>query len=186
MTATTRLSTSVLALTSAALLAGCGIISTPAIPVPDQSLPLQSSNVLARTSVVYINRDALNGQSLPSVLQGVSISGDAVYNASGGTLSGANVYIRKDLGAVPATCQTVPATAVTPGLVVCDPSGETAQQIGTLTLKAATPQPFTVTGSALDAAAASGHGYFGVLITGGMPLDGESITLKNLTIRAKF
>lgn len=175
-----------LAVPAAIALASCGLIPTPAVPVPDTTLPLSASANLAAGSVVYISTDVLKGVSLPSLLQQLSISGNAQYNAAGGTLSSANIYVRSSLINLPATCMALPATTTTPALTLCAESGETAQKIGTVNLSAGTKVPFTLTGAALDNAAKSGHGYFGVQMGSGVSLSGESISLTDLKAQAKL
>ncbi|MFC4636918.1 hypothetical protein [Deinococcus hohokamensis] len=157
-------------------LAACGIVPTPAVPVPDAEIPLTAA-LVSSNSVVYSSQNGLSGATLPSVLQGLTIRGDALYVSKGGSLKKVALYVRADL---PSGCTQV-AT-----LYTCPASGETAQTIGTVTLTANQPTPFTLQGAALDTAAKKGTGYFGVQVFEGQPLDTESVRLTNMKAQARF
>ena len=165
-----------------ALLASCGVIPTPPIAIPDTTIPL-TNTAITMGQVVYVDRDVLGGSTLPAALQGLSISGNATYAASGGSLSSLKVYVRSTLSGLGNTCTALPTV---PATYVCDPAGETAQAIGTVSVQAGVGRPFTLSGSALDAAARTGRGYFGVQITGGNAVQGESLSLKSMTARARL
>lgn len=159
-------------------LAACGIIPTPPVAIPNADIPL-SAALSTSDQVVYLNQNALSGASLPSVLQGLTIRGDALYVNKGGTLKSVRLYVRS---ALPASgCTPVANTAY-----VCPAAGETAQAIGTVTLSANASTQFTLQGAALDAAARKGTGYFGVQVLEGRPLDTESIRLTNMKAQARL
>lgn len=169
----------------AALLSGCGVIPTPAVKLPDTTVPLANTFV-AQGKVVYVDQDELTGSTLPAALQGLTIRGNAQYNSSGGTLGTVKLYVRATLAGLDATCSAVPATPFTPAIYACEPAAETAQAIGTVNVKAGTKVPFTLSGPALDTAAKSGHGYFGFQVVTGTALNGESVDLTSLTGQARL
>lgn len=168
------------------LLAACGTIPTPTVTLPDTTVPL-SNSFLASGQVVYVDRDGLEGSgTLPAALQGLTIRGNALYNARGGTLGTVQLYVRSTLSDLPASCSTVPGGLFGPAMYTCDPDGETAQAIGTVTVKAGSDVPFTLSGPALDAAAKGGRGYFGFRVVSGTALDGESVALTDLRAQARL
>jgi hypothetical protein len=170
---------------AALLLAGCGVIPTPAVPLPDTTIPL-ANTFFTQGQVVYVDQDELAGSTLPAALQGLTIHGDALYNSSGGNLGTVKLYVRTTLSGLDATCSAAPATPFSPAAYACDPAGEAAQAIGSVTVKAATKVPFTLSGAALDAAAKAGHGYFGFQVVTGTALNGESVSLTNLRAQARL
>ncbi|MFC4425638.1 hypothetical protein [Deinococcus navajonensis] len=157
-------------------LAACGIVPTPAVPIPDAEIPLTAA-LVSPNSVLYSSQDGLSGASLPSVLQGLTIQGDAIYLSRGGTLRKVALYVRAEL---PAGCTQV-AT-----LYTCPASSESAQNIGSVTLTPGQPVPFTLQGPALDTAAKKGTGYFGVQVLEGQPIDTESVRLTNMKAQARL
>ncbi|ANE43139.1 hypothetical protein [Deinococcus puniceus] len=159
----------------------CGVIPTPAVPIPDAELSLPPSSAVAGR-VIYMKTDVLGGVSLPGVLQQVSITGMATYTSGGGNLSGASVFIRSSVEPLPAGCTTTDLAPV----ILCDPAGEVARQIGTVNLTSGTATPFTLRGPELDAAAKAGHGYIGVLVTGGSTVLTDKLKLTGMEARAKF
>lgn len=159
-------------------LAACGIIPTPQVAIPDAQIPL-SASLNTSDQVIYLNQNSLGGASLPSILQGLTIRGDALYVNKGGTLKSVKLYVRS---ALPASgCTPVANTAF-----VCPAAGESAQAIGTVTLSANVSMPFTLQGAALDDAAKKGTGYFGVQVLEGRPLDTESVRLINMKAQARL
>ncbi|WP_019586834.1 hypothetical protein [Deinococcus apachensis] len=162
---------------TALALAACGVVPTPPITIPDVTLNLQSS-AASQGRVIYVRQDAFGGASIPKLLQGLSISGDASYTALGGNLSEVAVYVRTSM---PSGCQ-----GLTADVVACDPARESGQAIGTIALQAGASRPFTLSGPALDTAGKSGHGYFGVRAVRGDSLTGEQLRLINLKARARF
>ncbi|THF70583.1 hypothetical protein E7T06_06545 [Deinococcus sp. Arct2-2] len=172
-------------LTAAALaslaFSSCGVIPTPAVPIPDAEISLPPSSAVAGR-VIYMKTDVLGGVTLPSVLQQVSITGLATYSSGGGNLSGATVFIRSSIDPMPAGCAT---TTLAP-VLLCDPAGEVARQIGSVNLTSGTASAFTLSGPELDAAAKAGHGYIGVLITGGSSVLTDKLKLTGMEARAKF
>lgn len=175
-----------LALAALTLLCACGNLTTPAIGLPDATIPLKASAIIAVSSVVYLDKDLLGGRGLPSVFQALTINGQVQYNANIGTMSSLNLYIRSSLSDLPGTCVKLAASGSTPGVAMCDPAGEAGQQISTLDIARNVNRPLKVNGPALDAAAHAGHGYIGVLITQGLPAEGESLALTGLSATAKF
>lgn len=163
-------------------LASCGVIPTPPIALPDTTIPL-SNTAATMGQVVYVDRDVLGGSTLPAALQGLSISGNATYAASGGNLSSLKVFVRSTLSGLEKSCTALPTV---PATYVCDPAGETAQAIGTLTVQAGVSRTFTLSGPALDAAARTGRGYFGVQITGGQAIQGETLSLRSMKAQARL
>ncbi|MFB9995227.1 hypothetical protein ACFFLM_25090 [Deinococcus oregonensis] len=159
----------------------CGVIPTPAVPIPDAEISLPPSSAVAGR-VIYMKTDVLGGVSLPGVLQQVSITGTATYSSGGGNLSGATVFIRSSIDPMPAGCAT---TTLAP-VLLCDPAGEVARQIGSVSLASGTASTFTLSGPELDAAAKAGHGYIGVLVTGGSSLFTDKLKLTGMEARAKF
>ncbi|ACO46198.1 hypothetical protein DEDE109153_01300 [Deinococcus deserti] len=160
-------------------LAACGIIPLPSIPIPNAEIPL--SSVLATTSnqVVYLNRNALGGASMPSQLRDLTITGDAVYVKKGGTLKSLRLYVRSSL---PTTdCKLIGTMAY-----ACPAAGEGSQVIGTVNLNATEPQKFTLRGEALDEAAKKGTGFFGVQIIDGIPVESEIIELRNMRAQPRL
>lgn len=174
--------TASLPLAAVLALASCGVIPTPPVALPDTTIPL-SNTALSMGQVVYVDRDVLGGSTLPAALQGLSINGNATYTASGGTLSSLKVYVRSSLSNLGSSCTALP---VIPPAYACDPAKEAAQAIGTVNVQAGVSKAFTLSGPALDAAARTGQGYFGVQITGGQAIQGESLSLTSLQARAKF
>lgn len=170
MTRLTFLAPAALALTA------CSIVPTPAVPIPDAEIPLTAA-LVSSNNVVYSNQNALGGATLPSVLQGLTIRGDALYVSKGGTLRKVALYVRSEL---PSGCTQV-AT-----LYTCPASGEAAQTIGSVTLTPNQLTPFTLQGAALDTAAKKGTGYFGVQVLEGQPLDTESVRLTNMKAQARL
>uniref|UniRef100_UPI002869822E hypothetical protein n=1 Tax=Deinococcus sp. TaxID=47478 RepID=UPI002869822E len=136
-----------LLLLSPALLAACGVIATPEVALQDTSVPL-ANTFITQGQVVYVDRDALapTKATLPAALQGLTIRGNALYNSSGGNLGTVKLYVRSTLSGLDSTCSTMPATVFTPAIYACDPQGETAQIIGTVTVQANTKVPFTLNG----------------------------------------
>lgn len=173
----------VLLCASTLALAACGVIPTPPVALPDTTLPL-TNTALSMGQVVYIEQDVLAGSTLPSALQGLTISGNALYTASGGSLSSMKLYVRPTLSTVKSSCIAVPASI--PAMYLCDPAGESAQAIGSIAVQAGVNRAFSLSGAALDVAAKSGHGYFGVQVTGGQALQGESLKLTGLKAQARF
>ncbi|PNY80035.1 hypothetical protein [Deinococcus koreensis] len=163
-------------------LASCGVIPTPPVALPDATIPL-GNTALSMGQVVYMDRDVLGGSTLAAALQGLSISGNATYAATGGTLSSLKVYVRSSLRDLGSSCTALP---VVPPAYACSPANEAAQAIGTVSVQAGASRAFTLSGPALDAAARTGHGYFGVQVTGGQALQGESLSLTSLKAQAKF
>ncbi|WP_019008244.1 hypothetical protein [Deinococcus aquatilis] len=159
----------------------CGIIPTPAVPIPDAEINLPPNSAVAGR-VIYMKTDVLGGVSLPGVLQQVSITGTATYVSGGGNLSGASIFIRGSIDPMPAGCAT---TTLAP-VILCDPAGEVARQIGNVNVTAGTATAFTLSGPELDAAAKAGHGYIGVLITGGSTVMTDKLKLTGMQARAKF
>ncbi|UWX65549.1 hypothetical protein [Deinococcus rubellus] len=72
------------------------------------------------------------------------------------------------------------------GMRVCAASGESAQKIGTLTLKGGEVTGFQLSGVALDRAAKAGRGYFGVQALSGVSLLGDHLKLSGMKVSAKF
>ncbi|GHF31864.1 hypothetical protein HNQ07_000490 [Deinococcus metalli] len=168
---------------AALLLAGCGVIPTPVVALRDTTVPL-ANTFITQGKVVYVNQDQLEGVTLPAALRGLTIRGNALYNASGGDLGTVKLYVRSTLDGLDATCSTVPFTS--PTMYACDPAGESAQAIGTVTVQAGTKVPFTLSGAALDAAARTGRGYFGFQVVTGTALNGESVNLTSVTAQARL
>lgn len=164
-------------------LAACGVIPTPPVALPDATLPLTNTS-LAMGQVVYIDQDVLAGSTLPSALQGLTISGNALYTSAGGNLSSLKLYIRPSLSTVKSSCTSVPGSS--PALYLCNPASESGQAIGSMAVQAGVNKAFSLSGAALDSAAKSGHGYFGVQVTGGQAVQGESLTLTSLKAQARF
>lgn len=156
------------------------MVPTPPVALPDVTLNLQSS-ALAQGRVIYIRQDALAGASIPKVLQGLSISGQAQYTSAGGNLSEVAVYVRTSLDNLPSSC-----TSPSPLVVVCEAAGEASRAVGTLNLAAGQSRPFTLSGPALDEAGKAGHGYFGVRAVQGNSLSGDRLSLTELRARARF
>ncbi|GAA0518925.1 hypothetical protein [Deinococcus depolymerans] len=175
-----------LTLTAAFLLAGCGLIPTPSVDIQDSRQELPDSSALGG-KVVYLDQDALKDNRVPSVLQQVTVRGNATYlSGAGGTLSKLELFVRPDLGNLPATCREYAASVVAPHMFVCDADGEKAQSIGTLTLNRGQGVAFTLSGAALDAAARGGHGYFGLRFTEGRSLFGDTLTLTDMKASARL
>ncbi|UBV41735.1 hypothetical protein LAJ19_08725 [Deinococcus taeanensis] len=182
----TRGSLTVSAVLGAAVLSGCGLIPTPSVDVKDTRLSLPSSGAL-NGKVVYLEQDALAGNTVPAVLQQITVTGSATYRTPGlGTLSSVNMYVRPNLTLLPASCSASPATATAPRMVVCDAAGEQAQFVGTLSLKAGQATPFSLGGPALDSAAKGGHGYFGMAFTAGQSVFGDTLSLSGMKASARL
>lgn len=164
-------------LAAALTLSACGVIPTPPVNIPDVTLDLQSS-VASRGQVIYMRQDAFGGASIPKILQGLSISGDARYTALSGNLSEVAVYVRTSM---PSGCQNLTAD-----VAACDPAAESAQAIGTISLQPGASKGFTLSGPALDEAGKAGHGYFGVRAVRGDSLTGEQLRLTSMKARARF
>ncbi|THF88554.1 hypothetical protein E7T09_04985 [Deinococcus sp. KSM4-11] len=169
------------------LLAACGVIPTPVVDLPDTSVPL-ANTFITQGQVVYVDQDELatTKSTLPAALQGLTIRGDALYNSSGGNLGTVKLYVRTTLAGLDSRCTSMGATPFTPAIYACDPQGETAQAIGTVTVQAGSKVPFTLNGAALDTAAKAGHGYFGFQVVTGTALNGESVDLTALKAQAKL
>ena len=179
------LPSSVLAVAASLLLGSCGLIPTPSVDVPDSTLNLPDSGALGG-KVVYLYTDSLAGNSVPSALSRFKVEGNATYTTAAGTLSSVGMYIRPDLSSVPATCTEYPASPVTPRMLVCDTAGEQTQAIGTLTVQSGQSVPFSLGGAALDNAAKSGHGYFGMSFSGGRSLFGDTLKLSGMKASARL
>lgn len=170
----------------APLLAACGTIPTPSVPLPDTTVPL-ANTFITQGKVVYVDQDGLRGSTLPTALQGLTIRGDALYDAaSGGTLGTVKLYVRPSLDALEGRCMRVPGVLGAPTLYACEPQDETAQGIGTLNVQARASVPFTLSGPALDTAARSGRGYFGFQVVTGTAIQGETVELTNLKAQARL
>ena len=169
----------------APLLAACGTIPTPIVSLPDATVPL-ANTFITQGKVVYVDQDALRGSSLPAALQGLTIRGDALYNASGGNLSTVKLYVRPTLDGLDGRCTRVAGLLGAPTIYACDPEDEAAQGIGTLTVKAGVAVPFTLSGTALDTAAKSGRGYFGFQVLTGTAIQGETVDLTKLKAQARL
>ena len=175
-----------LPLTAAFLLAGCGLIPTPSVDIQDSVQELPDSSALGG-KVVYLDQDALKDNRVPSVLQQVTVRGDATYlSTSGGTLAKVEMFVRPDLTSLPGTCREYPASLVAPRMFVCDADGEKAQSIGTLNLTRGQGVAFTLGGAALDTAAKGGRGYFGLRFTEGRSLSFDTLKLTNMTASARL
>lgn len=155
------------------------MVPTPPVTLPDVTLPLQPS-AAAQGRVIYVRQNALGGSSIPRVLQGLSITGQAQYTSVGGDLSQVGVYVRTSLSTLPGTCTSLPL------VVVCEAAGEAGRAVGTLTLVAGQSRPFTLSGPALDEAGREGSGYFGFRAIQGNSLAGEQLRLTGLQARARL
>ncbi|GGR91313.1 hypothetical protein [Deinococcus sedimenti] len=176
----------VFAVLSAAVLSGCGVLPTPSVDLKDTRLDLPSSSALSG-KVVYLQRDSLAGNTVPGALQQISVRGTATYRTGGlGSLSEVQLFVRPDLTALPSTSTVYAASPTAPGMVVCDAAGEAGQAIGTLTLKPAQGVPFTLSGPALDTAAKSGHGFFGMRFSVGASVFGDTVDLTGMKASARL
>ena len=164
------------ALLTGAGLSGCGIVPLPAVSIPDQNLSLPTSSGFEQY-VVYDGSDAFAGTAIPSLLRKVQISGKVTYGGAG-TVTQARVFLRSS----PPECTPLPASSSQ----LCDPSGESAQQVGVLTLQNGQATSFVISGPALDAAAKAGHGYFGVQVLRGRTLPGDTVKLSAMKASAKL
>lgn len=159
-----------------ASLSGCGIIPLPSVAIPDVNLTLVPS-VGYENQVTYDGSDALGGSSIPSILSNMSISGKAMYSGAG-NLQQVAVYMRSVLP----TCTPIPITKAQ----ACEASGESAHKVGSISFKNGEAVDFRISGSALDQAAKTGHGYFGFQALNGQSLMGDKLKLSGMNASAKF